>query len=43
MARASEIYGLRLSANLVMLSACVTGLGSISSADGMAALIRGFL
>ena len=43
MARASEICGLHLSANLVMLSACVTGLGSISSGDDAVGLTRGFL
>jgi CHAT domain-containing protein/tetratricopeptide (TPR) repeat protein len=39
----SEIYGLRLNANLVMLSACETGLGSISSGDDVVGLTRGFL
>ena len=39
----SEIYGLRLNANLVMLSACETGLGRISSGDDVVGLTRGFL
>jgi tetratricopeptide (TPR) repeat protein len=39
----SEVYGLRLNANLVMLSACETGLGSISSGDDVVGLTRGFL
>ncbi len=39
----SEIYGLRLNAKLVMLSACETGLGSISSGDDVVGLTRGFL
>ncbi len=39
----SEIYGLRLNASLVMLSACETGLGSISSGDDVVGLTRGFL
>jgi CHAT domain-containing protein/tetratricopeptide (TPR) repeat protein len=38
-----EIYGLRLNAKLVMLSACETGLGSISSGDDVVGLTRGFL
>jgi CHAT domain-containing protein/tetratricopeptide (TPR) repeat protein len=38
-----EIYGLRLNANLVMLSACETGLGSVSSGDDVVGLTRGFL
>jgi CHAT domain-containing protein len=39
----SEIYGLRLNASLVMLSACETGLGSVSSGDDVVGLTRGFL
>ena len=39
----SEIYGLRLNASLVMLSACETGLGSVSSGDDVIGLTRGFL
>jgi tetratricopeptide (TPR) repeat protein len=39
----SEIYGLRLNANLVMLSACETGLGSISTGDDVVGLTRGFI
>ena len=38
-----RICGLHLSANLVMLSACVTGLSSISSGDDVVGLTRGFL
>lgn len=39
----SEIYGLRLNAQLVMLSACETGLGRVSSGDDVVGLTRGFL
>jgi hypothetical protein len=39
----NEIYGLRLNANLVMLSACETGLGSVSTGDDVVGLTRGFL
>ena len=39
----SEIYGLRLNAQVVMLSACETGLGRVSSGDDVVGLTRGFL
>jgi CHAT domain-containing protein len=39
----NEIYGLKLNANLVMLSACETGLGSVSTGDDVVGLTRGFL
>ncbi len=39
----SEIYGLRLNASMVMLSACETGLGSVSTGDDVVGLTRGFL
>ncbi|MGV7208255.1 CHAT domain-containing protein [Oxalobacteraceae bacterium A2-2] len=39
----AEVYGLRLDAELVTLSACETGLSSAMSGDDMVGLARGFL
>lgn len=41
--RASEIYGLRISADLVVLSACRTGDGPASSSEGPLSLARAFV
>jgi CHAT domain-containing protein/Tfp pilus assembly protein PilF len=41
--RAHEIYGLSLSAELVVLSACQTGLGKEIRGEGMVGLTRGFM
>jgi CHAT domain-containing protein len=38
-----EIYGLKLNADLVVLSACETGIGKISKGDEVVGLTRGFL
>jgi len=38
-----EIFGLKLNANLVTLSACETGLGKITSGDDVVGLTRSFL
>jgi len=39
----AEVYGLRLNADLVTLSACETGLGKAMSGDDLIGMTRGFL
>jgi CHAT domain-containing protein len=41
--KVSDIFGLKLKANLVTLSACQTGLGNISNSDELVGLSRAFI
>jgi len=38
----TEIYGLHLNANLLVLSACETGIGKLEKGEGMISLARAF-
>lgn len=40
---ANEIYNLNLNADLVVLSACETGMGKLIQGEGLMAMTRGFL
>lgn len=41
--RAHEVFNLQLSADLVVLSACQTGLGKEVRGEGLISLTRGFM